>query len=556
MVANAFLNLAPPLRVGGHQHQHQHSPLKPHSPVGSRSSAVVVYDSETEIEIAMPTVDLSTASVNGAKDVKGLEHQQHPTSNGETEHATFNGETEHAAPDGETEHAASDGEADPSYSFLSTTEMLEDSPMPTDNGGYSHTSASKAKISAANKGKTPWNKGKVRSEEVRSRIALGVRANNRERFLQKLVDMGVTEEEYEEKKKEERREKDAEKRSRRTENGGYRPTDETRQKISQILKEKYASGEVKKRTLDPEKVRRGFTHTEETRKKISDSLKKKWAEDPEYRATMAEKTGTANGDSEVRQKISASLKKKWEDPEFRAEMMQKMSTRKGKTGLPHDQSHRDKISAAMKAKWQDEDYRQKALEGIAKRQETLSKTRPAKPKVAPKSPARASKPRVAKPRAAATPAVAVAAAPVDDSPSFIGFAPPVRGEGLQLVQPRTIPREPPKQRGRKKGTKNKPKPAGAKSVKAVAVKRVPKKAAADGDKPASPNLGENDQDEETKSKKKTNGSVERLRDERRDLYDLLYGDDDESPTADNVMANLPMGDDNLDSFDPYGLDDF
>jgi hypothetical protein len=52
------------------------------------------------------------------------------------------------------------------------------------------------------------------------------------------------------------------------------------------------------------------------------------------------------------------------------------------------------------------------------------------------------------------------------------------------------------------------------------------------------------------------GSVERLRDERRDLYDLLYGDDDESPTADNVMANLPMGDDNLDSFDPYGLDDF
>jgi hypothetical protein len=100
-----------------------------------------------------------------------------------------------------------------------------DVPLPTANGGFTHTPASRAKIGAANKGKTPWNKGRKRSEEDKARIAAGVRAFHREKFLQKLKDMDMTEEEYEakkkEKKKEERRIKNMdERRSRRTENGG------------------------------------------------------------------------------------------------------------------------------------------------------------------------------------------------------------------------------------------------------------------------------------------------------------------------------------------------
>ena len=159
----------------------------------------------------------------------------------------------------------------------SATSQEMDIPMPTENGGYTHTTASKAKISAANKGKIPWNKGKTRSEEVKARIAAGVRKRNRERFLQKLEDMGLTEEEYEEQKKEERRKKDAERRARKTANGGYRLTDETKQKISQVLKEKHARGEVKKRKyVGP--FRKGFQHSEETKQKIRESLKKKWAE--------------------------------------------------------------------------------------------------------------------------------------------------------------------------------------------------------------------------------------------------------------------------------------
>jgi len=152
-----------------------------------------------------------------------------------------------------------------------------DIPMPTEAGGFSHTSASRAKISAANKGKIPWNKGKTRSEEVKKRIAEGVKRKNREKFLQKLDDLGVTEEEYEHQKKEERKEKDAERRARRTENGGYRPTEETKEKISKILKEKHAKGEIKKRKYEGP-FRKGFTHSEETKEKIRESLRRKWAE--------------------------------------------------------------------------------------------------------------------------------------------------------------------------------------------------------------------------------------------------------------------------------------
>lgn len=158
-----------------------------------------------------------------------------------------------------------------------TPDQTLDIPIPTANGGYSHTAASKAKISAANKGKTPWNKGKTRSDEVKQKIAEGVRRKNRERFLAKLKEMGLTEEEYEQQKKEERRKKDAERRARMTENGGYRPTEETRQKISKILKDKHARGEIKKKTYNGP-FRKGFTHSEETKEKIRNSLKKKWAE--------------------------------------------------------------------------------------------------------------------------------------------------------------------------------------------------------------------------------------------------------------------------------------
>ena len=47
-------------------------------------------------------------------------------------------------------------------------------------------------------------------------------------------------------------------------------------------------------------------------------------------------------------------------------------------------------------------------------------------------------------------------------------------------------------------------------------------------------------------------SIQRLREERRDLYDLLYGEEEEE----YVSGDGPADDENLDTFDPYGLDDF
>ena len=176
-----------------------------------------------------------------------------------------------ASDDGEDIHTSTGA------SGAADTDTTPDIPLPTEKGGFSHTKASKAKISAANKGKVPWNKGKSRSEEVKARIAEGVRRRNRERFLKKLEDMGLTEEEYETQKKEERRKKDAERRKRKTKNGGYRLTEETKQKISKVLKEKHARGEVKKREYKGP-FRKGFSHSEETKQKIRESLKKKWAE--------------------------------------------------------------------------------------------------------------------------------------------------------------------------------------------------------------------------------------------------------------------------------------
>jgi len=72
----------------------------------------------------------------------------------------------------------------------------------TAKGGYAHTNRSRARISKANKGNTPWNKGKNRSEGVKAKIAAGVRARNRAVLLEKLRKLGMSEEEWLQKKKE------------------------------------------------------------------------------------------------------------------------------------------------------------------------------------------------------------------------------------------------------------------------------------------------------------------------------------------------------------------
>jgi len=404
---------------------------------------------------------------------------------------------------------------DPQETTTSATRV--DLPLPTVNGGFTHTSASKAKISAANKGKTPWNKGQKRSEETRARIAAGVRAKNRERFLEKLQDLGITEEEHEQQKKEVRRRKDAERRARKTEKGGYRPTEETKKKISKILKTKWANGEMPKRRIDKSKVRRGFKHSKETREKISAALRKRWAEDESYRTNMVVKSTKINGHVDTRKKISETLKAKWQDPEFREKMLAKMHTRNG-APVKRDAEYRKKISDAMKAKWQDKSYRDKTLSSIKRRAEAMAKLRPPKPARTPRKKtqtvqlAKVAKPRMPRRRRVAR------------------NAPKEIGENGELL------------------------PGETKKVK----KKVKRKST---NKPTS---GPSKKKKKSKRSKEPDGSINRLRDERRDLYDLLYGDEDSGDEdsivskqpATGIAAMLDLGDENLDNFDPYGLDDF
>ena len=81
-------------------------------------------------------------------------------------------------------------------------DLLPTSVRKTSKGGYSHTKRSRARISMANKGNTPWNKGKNRSEAVKAKISAGVKARNRAILLRRLSALNMTEEEWYRKKKE------------------------------------------------------------------------------------------------------------------------------------------------------------------------------------------------------------------------------------------------------------------------------------------------------------------------------------------------------------------
>jgi hypothetical protein len=72
----------------------------------------------------------------------------------------------------------------------------------TTHGGYAHTNLSRSRISESNSGNVPWNYGKQRSSADKAKIAAGVRARNRTKLLEKLENLGMTEEEWYKKKKE------------------------------------------------------------------------------------------------------------------------------------------------------------------------------------------------------------------------------------------------------------------------------------------------------------------------------------------------------------------
>lgn len=276
---------------------------------------------------------------------------------------------------------------------------------------------------------------------------------------------------------------------------------------------------------------------------------------------MRSSTDNTNN-SVARQKISNTLKQKWQDPVFREKMLKSMKGRKG-TNAAASKAQRKKISEAMKKKWQDKEYRNKALQGMEKYRESL--------------PPRAPKPKALK-------------------------LPPRNKDEIVAVTPMKKSK---KKKKRKVNTnKLKVPSATAGVVKKKKKKRAAKKKKASSKskvslaKTASKNSGPEPSEEDTKKQVKDDGDISRMREERRDLYDLLYGDDGDSENSDGddqdddtgegMEDSLPgvidldaekeadeilekdgpsglssfftgtadLDDENLDDFDPYNLDDY
>ena len=73
--------------------------------------------------------------------------------------------------------------------FMATTTTAADVPVVT-TPSKTHTAAARAKISAANKGKVPWNAGKQHSEETKRRIAEKTREAMLRRKAEKAAALG------------------------------------------------------------------------------------------------------------------------------------------------------------------------------------------------------------------------------------------------------------------------------------------------------------------------------------------------------------------------------
>ena len=207
--------------------------------------------------------------------------------------------------------------------------------------GHPHTDSSKAKISAANKGKTPWNVGKKHSEETRLRIAEKTRAAIARKKEAAAGVLGLTLEEYELSKITTKLELHKQKLK-----GGL--TQEGRQRISDSLKRRWEDPEYRLRYSKGCHGKRN--HSDETKARISDAIKLKW-QDQDYRSKIS-----SPPTPEVRARISATLKAKWEDPGFRNRMMTSISAR--------SDSWRVLISEKIRKKWEDPSYRQAVENGI------------------------------------------------------------------------------------------------------------------------------------------------------------------------------------------------
>jgi hypothetical protein len=217
--------------------------------------------------------------------------------------------------------------------------------------GRAHTDSSRAKISAANKGKTPWNVGKQHSEETKRRIAEKTKEAMLRRKTEKAAEMGLTIEEMDALKEKEKIDK-------KRQAASLKPkglTADGRKRISESLKKRWEDPEYREKYSNMTRGHRA--HSNDTRARIAEKIKLKW-QDAEYRAKIVNSPS-----QEVRARISAKLKARWEDPIFREKMLQRTFER--------TDEWRQLVAQKIRDKWNDPNYRSAVEEGIRSSNKTL-----------------------------------------------------------------------------------------------------------------------------------------------------------------------------------------
>lgn len=265
---------------------------------------------------------------------------------------------------------------------------------------------------------------------------------------------------------------------------------------------------------------------------------------------LTEKTSKTN----VRSKISKTLKEKWKDPEFRQKMIDSMKDRKSNaSNSTKSLEYRAKISAAMKKKWQDDEYREKAMSGIQKYRDQLP-AKPIKTKVSSNSKA--------------------------PSPTVTALKPMTNAS--VKTRKTTKRNSTTKSRSTKKEESETGSDASKKNTKKSTVKLAQ----------TAPQKSVNYTSPPEEKKLNDDGDISRMREERRDLYDLLYGDDgdmddedEDDIDSDGMIGSFSnsgiinvdkaeeifndekriemtasslsfLEDDDLDDYDPYNLSDY
>eukprot|EP01031_Cornospumella_fuschlensis_P033214 gene33214-40186_t len=203
------------------------------------------------------------------------------------------------------------------------------------SSAHPQSAEARAKISAANKGKIPWNLNRHHSAETRRKIAESTLRYVYKKKLEKATAIGLTTvEQYEAYLKEEKRKL---KRARHAE-----MTEIRRQRMSEIMKLRWQDPAVRAKynssrsspmrpgepnlalegnSRSNETEKRRVPHFDEWRAKISTTLKKRW-EDPEFRQRMI--GGLQRRHGEWRTALSQSIKAKWMEPEYRDKVSQRI----------------------------------------------------------------------------------------------------------------------------------------------------------------------------------------------------------------------------------------